>query len=105
VNNIEKTYRTDHLYLAAYLVCRGQPVLTTQNNNSRIQFIFAETSQLTSDAASFMPGGTVEARQFSFEILKLKRRLPRTRAPRESVERVKQHEDRTVYRPAVDTRR
>ena len=98
-------YRTDHLNLAAFLVCRGHSVLTTRNDDDRIQFVFSETPQLASDAASFMAGGSVAARQFSFEILKLKRLIPRTRAPWESVEKVQRYEDTIRNRPVGDTAR
>jgi hypothetical protein len=53
------TYYTDHLYLAAYLTCSGHPV------------------ELSAAVANFMSGGTVPARQLSFQVLKLKRLIPR----------------------------
>ena len=40
-------------------------------------FLFQQTSKLSSDVAAFMGGAVIPARQFSFEILKLKRQLPR----------------------------
>jgi hypothetical protein len=84
---METTYRTDHLYLAAFLVCRGHSILTTRNDDHRVRFVFSESPRLASDAASFMSGGFVGARQFSFEILKLKRLIPRSSASRTSLEK------------------
>jgi hypothetical protein len=99
VKKTESTYITDHLYLAAFLVCRGQPILTTTSEGSRIQFVFAETPQLASDAASYMAGGLVGARQFSFEILKLKRLIPRSGLSPTTIEKVKRNENTSKYRP------
>jgi hypothetical protein len=81
------TYCTDHLYLAAYLVCCGHPVLGTRGDNRRIEFVFSETPLVSADAARFMADGTVGARQFSFEVLKLKRLIPRGPRQEEKVKR------------------
>jgi Domain of unknown function (DUF5659) len=99
VERTENTYRTDHLYLAAFLVCRGHSILATRTEDSRVHFVFAETSQLASDASSFMAGGSVGARQFSFEILKLKRLIPRSSLWRTSIEQVKRDENKTECCP------
>ena len=71
------TYRTDHLYLAAFLICSGHRIIGKQSTGHRISFLFIQTPELSSDVAGFMSGAAVPARQFSFEILKLKRQLPR----------------------------
>jgi len=81
------TYSTDHIYLAGYLVCCGHPVLGTRGDGRRIEFVFSETPRLSADAARFMADGVVAARQFSFEILKLKRLIPRGPRQEEQVKR------------------
>ena len=68
-------YLTDHLYVAAFLVCSGHEVIGTQNNGRRTSFIFKQSAQLSADVASFLADGVVPARHFSFELLKLKRTL------------------------------
>ena len=68
-------YSTDHIYVAAYLVCRGHEVVGTRSNGSRLSFTFNNSAQLSSDVASFLAGGLIPARHFSFELLKLKRML------------------------------
>jgi hypothetical protein len=71
-------FATDHLYLAAFLVCRGHRVVTTTpGERGRVFLRFGDSADLRSTVADFMSGGTVEARQFSFVLLKLKRSLPR----------------------------
>jgi hypothetical protein len=70
-------YLTDHLYLAAFLVCSGQEILGTSPAGSRISFEFTQTPELSAHVANFMSGALVPARQFSFEVLKLKRLIPR----------------------------
>lgn len=70
-------YLTDHLYLAAYLTCSGHEIVGTSSAGGRVSFEFTRTQQLSSDVANFMSGALVPARQFSFEVLKLKRLIPR----------------------------
>lgn len=71
-------FETDHLYLAAFLVCRGHPLLHTKTDHSgRIQFVFTDSPELRDAAADYLGSGHVHARQFSFEVLKLKKNLPR----------------------------
>jgi hypothetical protein len=70
----ENPFSTDHLYLAAYLVCRGHSVASTKpTERGRISFLFSGTNEVRSAAADFMGGGQVEARQFAFTILRLKK--------------------------------
>ena len=71
------TYNTDHLYLAAYLTYTGHSVVSTTSGGPRVFFVFRQTPELSAAVANFMAGGTVPARQFSFEVLKLKRLIPR----------------------------
>ena len=71
-------FSTDHLYLAAFLVCHGHGVVrTVPGIANRIHFVFEDSPGLRSKAADFMAGGKVDARQFSFALLKLKKTLPR----------------------------
>ena len=71
-------YETDHLYLAAFLLCRGLELLGTQTDGAgRVRFLFANSVEVHSAAANFLAGGAVEARQFSFTLLKLKKSIPR----------------------------
>jgi hypothetical protein len=73
-----QTFRTDHLYVAAFIVCRGHQLTSILGSaNNRLQFVFPDTHEVRSAAAEFLAGGSVEARQFSFELLKLKRCIPR----------------------------
>jgi hypothetical protein len=101
VNRVHSTnFCTDHLYLAAYLICCGHPILGTKRSDRRVGFLFAQTPEVASDAAGFMSGGSVEARQFSFEILKLKRLIPRLNTPDPSVEKMKKNENSPERYPA-----
>ena len=68
-------YMTDHLYVAAFLVCSGHNVIGTQSNGSRVSFTFNKSAQLSSNVASFLADGVIPARHFSFELLKLKRMI------------------------------
>jgi hypothetical protein len=68
-------FASDHLYLAGFLVCSGHSIIGTSRNGTRISFEFQKTPELLTDVAGFMSGALVPARQFSFEILKLKRTL------------------------------
>ncbi len=68
-------YSTDHLYVAAFLVCSGHSVIGTQRNDSRVSFVFNNSPELAADVASFLADGVIPARHFSFELLKLKRML------------------------------
>lgn len=78
VNPLSPTFSTDHLYLSAYLVCRGYELEKTKDgDDGRVQFLFADSVSLRSAAAEFLSGGTVNARQFSFEVLKLKKYFSR----------------------------
>jgi hypothetical protein len=68
-------YSTDHLYVAAFLVCSGHDVVGTRMQGSRVAFIFQQSPELLAAVASFLAGGVIPARHFSFELLKLKRML------------------------------
>ncbi len=71
-------YSTDHLYLAAFLICQGHPLAgTDQESSGRVRFLFENSQELRSDAANFLAGGQVDARQFSFTLLRLKKCFPR----------------------------
>ena len=76
--NTGPTFDTDHLYLAAFLLCHGHElVAVVAGEGGRFRFGFPNTSGVRSSAGDFMAGGLVNARQFSFELLKLKRQIPR----------------------------
>jgi hypothetical protein len=73
-----KPFSTDHFYLAGFLSCRGHEVIGTEpGSNGRVNFLFQNTCEVQSAAAEFLSGGQVEARQFAFAILKMKKFLPR----------------------------
>ena len=71
----QPTFASDHLYLVAFLTCSGHKIVATQRHGHRVAFEFAETAELLADVARFMGGAAIPARQFSFEVLKLKRTL------------------------------
>lgn len=72
------TFQTDHLYLAAFLVCQGHELVSLMaNEGGRFHFAFSDSPEVRSSAGDYMAGGLVEARQFAFELLKLKRQIPR----------------------------
>jgi hypothetical protein len=71
----QPTYASDHLYLVAFLTCTGHNIVRTRRHGHRVAFEFAETPELLADVARFMGGAAIPARQFSFEVLKLKRTL------------------------------
>lgn len=66
---------SDHLYLVGFLVCRGHEIRSLSREAKRISFEFRDTHELLEDVAGFMSGAVVPARQYSFELLKLKRML------------------------------
>jgi hypothetical protein len=67
------TFSTDHIYLCAFLLCIGHRIVAASHDGRRVAFEFRDTPQLDADVANFMAGASVPARQFSFEVLKLKR--------------------------------
>jgi hypothetical protein len=68
-------FASDHIYLVGFLVCFGHRIVGTSRHGTRISFEFQKTPDVLADVARFMSGAMVPARQFSFEILKLKRML------------------------------
>ena len=73
-----RTYETDHIYLASFLVCQGVELLGTKTDASgRVHFFFPESPELHSATAAFLADGQVEARKFCFTLLKLKKYIPR----------------------------
>ncbi len=75
VQNSTSTFSSQHLYLVAFLVCAGHDITDLVRNGRRVSFEFAQTPELLTDVAGFMSGALIPARQFSFELLKLKRML------------------------------
>jgi hypothetical protein len=73
--NSTSTFSSQHLYLVAFLVCAGHGITDLVRNGRRVSFEFAQTPELLTDVAGFMSGALIPARQFSFELLKLKRML------------------------------
>ena len=73
--NSTSIFSSQHLYLVAFLVCAGHGITDTVRNGRRVSFEFSQTPELLTDVAGFMSGASVPARQFSFELLKLKRML------------------------------
>jgi hypothetical protein len=73
--NSTSTFSSQHLYLVAFLVCAGHGITDVVRNGSRVSFEFAQTPELLTDVAGFMSGALIPARQFCFELLKLKRML------------------------------
>jgi hypothetical protein len=74
----QSTYASDHLYLVCFLCCQGHEIIGTVCNGNRVFFQFQNSPKLSADIAGFMAGATVPARQFSFELLKIKRTLMRS---------------------------
>ena len=76
--NATRSYSTDHIYLACFLMCRGLELLGTKTDSrGRVHFYFPVSEELFSATAAFLADGQVEARKFSFTLLKLKKYLPR----------------------------
>ena len=73
--NSTSIFSSQHLYLVAFLVCVGHGITKIVRNERRVSFEFRQTNELLTDVAGFMSGASVPARQFSFELLKLKRML------------------------------
>ena len=71
----EQHFQSDHIYLVAYLICCGQKIIGTSRSGGRTAFLFEKTPELSADVAAFMANAAVPARQFCFELLKLKRTL------------------------------
>jgi hypothetical protein len=73
-------YASDHIYLSAFICCQGHQLIGTKTDgDGRIRFLFGDSNELRSSIAEFMAGGRVEARQYSFTLLKLKKFLPKLR--------------------------
>lgn len=68
-------FTSDHLYVTAFLICSGHRLIGVSRHGARALFQFERTAALCNDVARFMAGAAVPARQFSFELLKLKRTL------------------------------
>jgi uncharacterized protein DUF5659 len=79
----EARYRTDHLYLAAYLTCSGYRIESTATEGTRVFFVFRQTPELSAAVADFMSGAAIPARHFAFEVLKLKHLIPRAQSKME----------------------
>ena len=77
--NVISSYSTDHLYLAAFLACSGHRIVGTARDGSRVYFVFNQTSALSAAVASFMAGAAIPARQYAFEVLKLKKLIPHSK--------------------------
>jgi len=75
VNKESSTFCSDHLYLVAFLICSGHNIVAMSRGERRVSFEFENTPKLSADVARFMGDAVVPARQFSFEVLKLKRML------------------------------
>jgi hypothetical protein len=74
----EPNFQTDHIYLAAFLISHGHDLVeVVGGEGGRLRFGFEDSSCVRSCAGDFMSGGLVEARKFSFELLKLKKLIPR----------------------------
>lgn len=78
--NVSSSYRTDHLYLAAFLTCSGYRIVGTSREGCRVCFVFDQTAELSAAVASFMAGAAIPARQYAFEVLKLKKIIPRSKS-------------------------
>lgn len=72
---VQPRFASDHIYLVSFLVCSGHNIIGTSRSGTRVSFEFQKTPEVLADVARFMSGALVPARQFSFEILKLKRTL------------------------------
>ncbi|MFZ0634439.1 MAG: DUF5659 domain-containing protein [Candidatus Acidiferrales bacterium] len=75
--DVSSKYLTDHLYLAAFLICAGHSIIGTSRDGSRVCFVFRQTPDLSVAVASFMAGAAIPARPYAFEVLKLKKLIPR----------------------------
>jgi hypothetical protein len=71
----QSTYASDHIYLVCFLLCQGHEITGTVRYGRRVSFQFRNSPELSSDVAGFMAGAVVPARQFCFELLKLKSTL------------------------------
>jgi Domain of unknown function (DUF5659) len=81
-NNNYATWRTDSLYLSAFLLVKGLSLLTIEKLSSKKSlFVFADSSNRESllNTFNFSPEGTsdclVDARQFISAIKSLKEKL------------------------------
>jgi hypothetical protein len=74
-DNPRPIFSSDHIYIVAFLVCLGHKVIGASRHGGRVSFEFWETPTVNADVARFMAGAAVPARQFCFELLKLKRTM------------------------------
>jgi hypothetical protein len=70
-------FKSDHIYLVAYLMLRGHEVISTERPGRFTVFNFKRTSDLDADVADFHAGGLVPAKDYVMEVLRVKRFIPR----------------------------
>ncbi len=75
-------FRSDHLWLGAFLRCRGHALVTVEGDGERGAFVFKKSGRLLADVADFAGDGEVPARDYAARILELRRRLDTWRKER-----------------------
>lgn len=58
-----KEYRTQNLYEAAFLACRGFNFTGKERNGNKVALIFPNSQELIQTIAEFYAGGTVKAKE------------------------------------------
>ncbi len=58
-----KEYRTQNLYEASFLACRGFNFTHKEKNGNKVALIFPNSQELTETVAEFYAGGTVKAKE------------------------------------------
>jgi hypothetical protein len=58
-------YRTQNLYEASYLLCRGHRIQGTERLGTKITLLFEGSGEVQQDALGFYNGGRVKAKEYS----------------------------------------
>lgn len=70
-------YKTDLIWLAAFLLCRGHKFLSTEDGytRTRCSFVFDDSPGVRSEVEEYFRNGQVPVRDFSAGILQLRREI------------------------------
>ena len=70
-------YKSDLIWLAAFLLCRGHKVLSTEDGNTRTRcsFVCNDSPRVRSEVEEYFKNGQVPVRDFSARILQLRREI------------------------------
>ncbi len=75
-------FRSDLLWLGAFLRCRGHALVAVEGDGERGVFVFKKSGRLVADVTDFTGDGQVPARDYAARVLELRKRLDKWRRER-----------------------